>query len=104
MNRYSLATLIVDRLMPDLDDLQRQFAEPKTVPCCYIDDLLPETICRQLFQVFPPTHDMVLKKSLRENKYVAAQMNKYHPLLFPVPHYCCFACTGLPSSIDWLDA
>jgi hypothetical protein len=24
---------------------------------------------------------MVLKKSIREDKYVAAQMNEYHPLL-----------------------
>lgn len=81
MNRYDLATLIVDRLTPDLDDLQRQFAESKTVPSCYIDGLLPETFCRQLFQAFPPKRDMMLKKSLRENKYVAAQMNKYDPLL-----------------------
>jgi Rps23 Pro-64 3,4-dihydroxylase Tpa1-like proline 4-hydroxylase len=81
MNRYDLATLIVDRLTPDLDDLQRQFTESKTVPSCYIDGLLPETICRQLFQAFSPKRDMMLKKSLRENKYVAAQMNKYDPLL-----------------------
>ena len=81
MNRHDLATLIVERLAPDLDELQGQFTQSGTVPSCYVDDLLPETICRQLYQAFPPKHDMVLKKSLRENKYVAAQMNKYDPLL-----------------------
>jgi Rps23 Pro-64 3,4-dihydroxylase Tpa1-like proline 4-hydroxylase len=81
MNRHDLATLIVDRLASDMDGLQGQFTQSGTVPSCYIDDLLPQTICRQLYQAFPPKHDMVLKKSLRENKYVAAQMNKYDPLL-----------------------
>ena len=47
----------------------------------FLDDLLPEEIATQIADVFPKPAEMVLKKSLREYKYVAAQMNLYPPLL-----------------------
>ena len=47
----------------------------------FIDDLLPEELALNFHKVFPSKEQMVLKKSLREDKYVAAQMNLYDPLL-----------------------
>jgi len=46
MNRHDLATMIVDRLAPNLDDLRDQFTQSHTVSSCYVDGVLPETICR----------------------------------------------------------
>ena len=43
----------------------------------YIDDLLPEEIATKIQLNFPKSSEMVLKKSIRENKYIAAQMNLY---------------------------
>jgi len=52
-----------------------------TVQSCYIDNLLPEQKARKINAAFPDKSTMMLKKSLRENKYVAAQMDKYPPIL-----------------------
>jgi len=46
-----------------------------------LDDLLPVAWVDEIRAAFPDPHSMTLKRSLRELKYVAAQMNKYHPLL-----------------------
>jgi Rps23 Pro-64 3,4-dihydroxylase Tpa1-like proline 4-hydroxylase len=81
MNRHQLATLIVERLASEGEDLRRQFRQPGRLNTCQVDDLFPAAICRALFEAFPTKDEMVLRKSLRESKYVAAQMNRYHPLL-----------------------
>jgi Rps23 Pro-64 3,4-dihydroxylase Tpa1-like proline 4-hydroxylase len=46
-----------------------------------IDDLLSEALALDIFRRFPKPEEMMVKKSLREYKHVAAQMNKYEPLL-----------------------
>jgi hypothetical protein len=46
-----------------------------------LDDLLPPEWVQQLRAAFPPAQQMALKSSLRELKYVAAQMEEYNPLL-----------------------
>lgn len=81
MNRHELATHIVDRLTSDTADLRRQFHQSGRVPTCYVDDLLPADVCRTIFEAFPAKDQMALKKSIRESKYVAAQMNRYQPIL-----------------------
>ena len=55
----------------------------QTAPICHvvIDDLLPEEWAHGIRQAFPKPDSMALKSSLRELKYVAAQMNKYDALL-----------------------
>ncbi len=81
INRHDLATLIVERLTSNLSTLRAEYATPKRIPTCHIDDLLPETIARPLYAAFPAITEMILKNNLRENKYVAVQMNRYNPLL-----------------------
>lgn len=54
---------------------------PHTVQSCYLDNLLPEELALEIVEAFPDKSTMTLKKSLRENKYVVAQMNQYAPIL-----------------------
>ncbi|MEJ2669610.1 MAG: hypothetical protein P8077_04920, partial [Gammaproteobacteria bacterium] len=46
-----------------------------------VDDLLPQDLALEIFSCFPETKEMRLKRSIREYKYIAAQMNKYNPIL-----------------------
>ena len=47
----------------------------------YIDNVLPEEIARACYELFPDKSEMHCLKSIREYKYVSAQMDKHHPLL-----------------------
>lgn len=80
MNRKEYAGLIERRLRDELPRLKEDFPQ-FTVQSCYIDDLLPREEAQKINAAFPDKSTMMLKKSLRENKYVAAQMDKYNPLL-----------------------
>lgn len=80
MNRKEHAKIIESRLREELSRMRDEFRQ-FTVHSTYIDNLLPEEEVRQINAAFPDKSTMMLKKSLREHKYVAAQMNKYHPLL-----------------------
>jgi Rps23 Pro-64 3,4-dihydroxylase Tpa1-like proline 4-hydroxylase len=81
-NRETLAILIFERISNEKEQLQKQFSDShKGIGYLWLDDLLPTEIALEIAAVFPKPEQMVLKKSLRENKYVAAQMNLYHPLL-----------------------
>jgi len=80
MNRKEYGVLIERRLRDELSRLKEEF--PRfTVQSCYVDNLLPEREAREIYAAFPDKSTMMLKKSLRENKYVAAQMDKYAPIL-----------------------
>jgi Rps23 Pro-64 3,4-dihydroxylase Tpa1-like proline 4-hydroxylase len=82
MNTQDIATLIFKRLQEKEEDLKDQFSNSREhIGYFYIDDLLPAELAHQISEVFPPKEEMVLKKSLREFKHVAAQMDKYDPLL-----------------------
>ncbi len=72
---------MLPRLSAQKSSLISSFRAPGLVQSCFIDSLLPETAAQEIFSAFPDTSEMMLKKSLREFKYVAAQMNQYNPLL-----------------------
>ncbi|MGF7178909.1 2OG-Fe(II) oxygenase [Tunturiibacter psychrotolerans] len=80
MDRSQYAAIIEKRLREELERMRDEFRE-HTVQSCVIDHLLPEEEVVTIFKAFPDKDTMMLKKSLRENKYVAAQMNKYSSLL-----------------------
>ena len=80
MNREHFATLIEARLREDLSRLQAEFSQ-HTVQSCYIDNLLPDAEVRAINAAFPDKSTMMRRSSLRENKYVAAQLDRYNPLL-----------------------
>lgn len=82
MDRQSYSDLIYNRLLQNKEILKKQYDQSKTaIGYFFIDEVLPDNIALEVYNAFPKPEDMVLKKSLREDKYVAAQMNKYNPLL-----------------------
>lgn len=80
MNRSEFGAIIERRLESEKERLREEFHSHK-IQSCQIDDLLPEDHVREVYAAFPDKSTMMLKKSLREHKYVAAQMNKYNPVL-----------------------
>src|ERR1700691_3417518 len=82
MNRREIADLIVARLQPQKAALIAMYAGSRPrIGHFYIDDLLPPELATRLFESFPAPHAMRRKKSLREYKYIAAQMDQYDPIL-----------------------
>lgn len=81
MTRSEYTSLMLPRLVAERNRLTSDFRGGNTVQSCYVDSLLPDDTARGIFAAFPDKSEMMLKKSLREFKYVAAQMNQYNPLL-----------------------
>ena len=80
MDRKEYGKLIEAKLREELPRLREEFAS-HTVQSCYVDGLLPKAEVLKIHNAFPDKSTMMLRKSLRENKYVAAQMDKYAPVL-----------------------
>lgn len=81
LKRRQLARLIVGKLKRQRKKLAEQWLLTGPIRHFILDDLLPAGSAKQIFHCFPAPEKMMLKKSLREQKYVAAQMNQYHPQL-----------------------
>ena len=82
INRKEIALLIVDKLTKEKDALKVQFTNSKKdIGFFYVDDLLPENLVNDIYKNFPKLSETKQRKSLREYKYVAYQMDKYHALL-----------------------
>ena len=79
--RREIADHVAWRLEAEAERMTAQFRTPGQVPSTCVDDLLPEALAREIHQRFPPSDRMVLKRSIKEHKRVAAQMNNYDPLL-----------------------
>ena len=78
MDRKSLASLIYRKLEPLIADLRAQYAHSKDeIGYFVVDDLFPEQVARDIYSAFPSPQAMKLKKSLREYKYIAAQMDQH---------------------------
>lgn len=81
-NRLTIAAQICKALESKKNTLKEQFQNSKTtIGYFYIDQLLPQRLVTEIHTHFPSHKEMALKKSIKENKYVAAQMDRYHPLL-----------------------
>jgi Rps23 Pro-64 3,4-dihydroxylase Tpa1-like proline 4-hydroxylase len=82
MNRTEIADLIFNKLRAEEGHIAAMYQESKSrIGYFVVDDLLPAELAKRIFAAFPDEQQMHLKKSIREYKYVAAQMNKYDPLL-----------------------
>ena len=82
MNRHEIANFILLKITEKLDSLRSFYSSTQDkIGYFYIDDLLPEHFVLKIYNSFPASNEMRLKKSLREYKYIAAQMNAYNPLL-----------------------
>lgn len=82
LNQEELTLYIINRLEEVLPECRDTFknSEPG-IGYFVVDKVLPEEVARTIENVFPPKEKMKLKRSLREDKYVASQMNNYDPLL-----------------------
>jgi Rps23 Pro-64 3,4-dihydroxylase Tpa1-like proline 4-hydroxylase len=80
MDRMRYAGMIEARLREESDRMREDFRQ-HTIQSCFVDSLLPEQEVLEIYRAFPDKNTMMLKRSLRENKYVAAQMDKYAPIL-----------------------
>ncbi len=47
----------------------------------HVDEILPDEVAMRIREAFPASSSMMLRKSLRELKYVTSQMNEHAPLL-----------------------
>ncbi|WP_200913221.1 2OG-Fe(II) oxygenase [Sphingomonas sp. Leaf10] len=81
-NRKEIADMIVARMTAEKERMAAQYAASRVgIGYFYIDDLLPEALARAIHAQFPKPETMKLKKTLREYKYIAAQMNNYDAIL-----------------------
>jgi Rps23 Pro-64 3,4-dihydroxylase Tpa1-like proline 4-hydroxylase len=81
MDRTEIANFIAARLTAESARASTEFRTPGRVPSAVIEDLLPDDLARDIHARFPSSDRMVLKRSIKENKLVAAQMDQYDPLL-----------------------
>jgi Rps23 Pro-64 3,4-dihydroxylase Tpa1-like proline 4-hydroxylase len=81
VDRRLIADLILSAITPKAESLRAEFTRKGRIQTCFIDDLLPEHLARDIFAAYPDPSSMMLRKSIRELKHVAAQMNQYNPLL-----------------------
>lgn len=82
LNRKNLSELIYKSIDENRVKLAEQYAESQSrIGYFFLDDLLPENIATQIYETFPKPEEMILKNNIRERKFIAVQMNLYHPLL-----------------------
>lgn len=79
--RDEIAHHIVARLHSEFESMRDQFSSPGLVPTCRVDDLLPQALACQIHENFPAVGRMMFKNSMKERKYVTAQMSDYSPIL-----------------------
>lgn len=81
LDRASIAEAVCRRLDAEIDELERQWQNSGPINHFVIDDLLPEPWALRIREAFPSPDTMSLKDSLRERKFVTAQMDKHDPVL-----------------------
>lgn len=81
LSRIEIGSAIHSRLQQARDALRNQWKSSGPINYFVLDDLLPVQWARQIHSAFPDAATMLLKKSLREQKYVAAQMDRYPAIL-----------------------
>ncbi|MCG1038807.1 MULTISPECIES: 2OG-Fe(II) oxygenase [Burkholderiaceae] len=81
MNREGLGDLIASKLRNRLIASRQQWAATAPINYFYIDDVLPVDMAMQIREAFPSSSTMMLRKSLRELKYVSSQMNEHASIL-----------------------
>jgi Rps23 Pro-64 3,4-dihydroxylase Tpa1-like proline 4-hydroxylase len=81
MNRTQMADVIVARLRAEVEPLRKAWRDSGRVQYFAIDNLLPEEVASTIRAAYPQGDSMKIKRSLRELKFIAAQMNQYDSLL-----------------------
>jgi Rps23 Pro-64 3,4-dihydroxylase Tpa1-like proline 4-hydroxylase len=80
-NRHDLANYVIQRLQDSKERLHAEFLTPEQMRTCVLDDVFPADIARAIYPALPSQEELILKKNLREFKYIGVQMNHYNSLL-----------------------
>lgn len=81
MNRKVLADKILTRMKESRDELLTQWQSSGPIYHFVLDDVLPPDVARRILNAYPDSNSMRVRKSLRELKYVASQMDLFDPIL-----------------------
>jgi len=82
MQRKEIANKILVSIKEKKKDLRTMFLSSKsTIGYFYIDELLPQELVDLSNDLFPDQSRLTLKKSLKQHKYVSAQMDAHESLL-----------------------
>lgn len=82
LSTNEIAELIYDKISADKTNFKNTYQETKDhIGYFYIDNILPEYIAKKCFDVFPKKSEMRVLKSIREYKFVSAQMDKHNTFL-----------------------
>ena len=76
----NISNLIAKKLTENKDVLAKQFAGNK-IKAFYIDDLLPLDIAIAAFNNFPSLDKLKHNSTIRENKYIGVNIDKYNPII-----------------------
>lgn len=73
---------ISERLIKEKKALTKQFeTSNKIIKYFYLDNLLPEKIALEVHSQFPTLDKLKHNKTIREDKYIGVNLEKYHPLV-----------------------
>jgi hypothetical protein len=81
MNRTQMADVVAARLEKDFERLRKSWLASGPIYHFTVDDLLPVEVAQAIRAAYPQGDSMKIKRSLRELKFIAAQMNQYDSLL-----------------------
>ena len=82
MNTEQISDIILSNISNKKEQLEKAYNSSKdSIGYFFIDDVLTEDMAMQCYEVFPDTSEMRRLKSIREFKYVSAQMDKHNELL-----------------------
>lgn len=77
-----ISELIYNKILLNQDQISILYNKSKSdIGYFFIDDLLPKDLAKKCFEVFPDKSEMTCLKSLREYKYISAQMDKHDEFL-----------------------
>jgi len=80
-NRNDLAREIAKKIRDNKDKLQQYWNSSTPIRHFYLDDLLPEGDVLTLNEKFPPSKDLMLRSTIRENKKVGVDLSHYDPII-----------------------
>jgi Rps23 Pro-64 3,4-dihydroxylase Tpa1-like proline 4-hydroxylase len=81
LSRSTIGREISSRLRSEAVRLKQQWHASGPINHFVIDDVLPAQWTAQIASAFPDSSTMTLRSSLRERKFIAAQMSKYAGIL-----------------------
>ena len=80
-DRLTIVNLIATRLQSEHERLRSEYSQPERVPSFVLDDLLPNEIALEVYKAFPERERMSFKNSMRERKYISAQMDQHAQII-----------------------